>query len=169
MAVLTRVPSFDHGNGCTSTGNAMIPGTVTFRALEIIAAHMDIAISVRMKQLPGKVGMLHRLATTAVEVAFATRFSAGVPHFSGDRHQIHVRFGHTCRRRRFFISTRGIVADQAIDVSHVRKIEGVVFPTISGMARCAARLVGVDTGAEVVHCRGGFAVTNRLPMVHGIG
>ena len=87
----------------------------------------------------------------------------------GHGHQIHLGIGHAGRRGGFFVGPGGVVTHQAVDLGHVGKVEAGVFPSVSGVATGAARLVAGQTDAEIVGGQGGFAQLDRLSMVEGIG
>ena len=168
MTVLTGATSFRHRYGHTSTGDFMVSGAMALGTLEVIPAHMDIAIAIRMKQLPGKVGMFDGFSAAPVKMTDATAFSRGVAHVFSNLYQIHIRVGHPRPCRGFFIRPGGVVTHQAIDVAHIRKIKTVVFPAIACVTRCATSLVAYGANSEIVDGCCGFPVPNLLSVIHGI-
>jgi hypothetical protein len=58
----------------------MIACFMAFSTGKIISSHVNIAASVRLKKLPGHVGMLYGIPTSSVKVAGTASGTAGVPH-----------------------------------------------------------------------------------------
>ena len=62
-------------------------------------------------------------------------------------------FGYriTCASRIFFISSRLVVANQAIDVFRVVKIEILIFPTVTGVTTRTTRFIRTNADTEIVN------------------
>ena len=136
--------------------------------LDILFPHMDIAIAIRMKQLPGKVGMFDGFSAAPVKMTDATAFSRGVAHVFSNLYQIHPGVGHPHPCRGFFIGPGSVMTHQAIDVAHIRKIKTVVFPAIACVTRCATSLVAYGANSEIVEGCCGFPVPDLLSVIHSI-
>ncbi len=168
MTVLAGKGAFHYGHGRTAAGDFVIPGLVAFRALEVIAPHVDVTVSVRFQQLAGEIRMFHRFTSATVEMALPAGFSRGGAHVFGHGHQVHFGIRHAGAGGGFLVCAGGIVADQTIDVGLVCEIKRVVFPSVSGMTACATSLVADDAHSEIVDggCR--LAVPDLLSMFEGI-
>jgi hypothetical protein len=68
---------------------------------------------------------------------------------------------------KFFIGSGLLMADQAVDLGLVAEIEILVFPSITGMTRCATSLVAFDVNSEVVDGQPAFAEF-RVALAGGI-
>jgi hypothetical protein len=104
---------------------------VAFTALKVIASHVDVAASLRVKELPGKIRVLHGFTAAPVEMALPAGFPGGVPDVFGHMDQIHLGIGHAGGRRRLLVGPGGVVTDQAVDPGLVGEIKGVVLPAVS--------------------------------------
>ena len=94
--------------------------------------------------------MLDTIAATSEEVAGTAGITAGLADTLRNRFQIDIVIGVARVTRRFAISTRGIVTDQAINIFFSGKVKTLVFPAITDMARCTVRIVGLWRDAEVI-------------------
>jgi len=165
---LAAETAFGHRHRCASAGDFMIARAVAFRALEVVAAHMDIAASIGGKQLPGKFRMLDGLSSAAVEMAVTTCLAAGGAYALGHFDKVYFGVRHPGVGRRFCIGSGPIVADQAIDFCLVGKIKGFVSPSVSRVAACATSLVAVYAHSEIIYGCCGFAMVNVLGTVQGV-
>lgn len=168
VAVGARHAAFHHGNRRTAPGKFVVAGKVALRALEIEAAHVDITVAIRMQKLAREIGVFDGLATAAVEVTIPAGFAGSAAHTFGHRHQIHVGIGHAGGSWGFLVSTGAIMAHQAVDLGHIGKIEGGVFPSIAGVTTGATSLVADDADSEVVRGNGGFTKLDLLSVIQGL-
>ena len=93
--------------------------------------------------------------------------STGLADFFGNLDQIHRRVWHACGLEIFFVRSGGIVAHEAVDTALVAKVEGSVFPAITGMTARTAGPVAQNAYTEIVDGHGGLAQIYSLVLTQG--
>jgi hypothetical protein len=170
MTLHTGHRSFGHGYGRTPARNLVVPCFMTFGAVKIIAAHVNITVPIRFKKLPGHIGMFDGIPATAIKMTGTATGTAGVTDVLSHPFQIHLFDRETCSRRWrvFLIGSGCIMAHQAIHSGFVCKIKGRIFPAVSCMTGCATSLVADGADSEIVQGRGTLAMHDVLSMSGGI-
>jgi hypothetical protein len=96
---------------------------VTLGTLEIIAAHVHIALSAWPIQHLAHVTVLDRVATAAAEVTIAARLTAGSANMVGHVQQINLRSRHACTGWVLFVAAGGVVAHETVNPRLISEIE----------------------------------------------
>ena len=155
VAVFTGEIAFCGRYRKTTTGNHVVPGLVAILALKIHAfsvdSHMNVAGPFGFLYVCVHIAVFDRITAAAYKMAVgAAGGPAGPADILGHFDKIHVLFGKTRPRRRFFVSLCGVVTDQTVDSGHVREVEIFVFPSITDMTTGAPLPIAVEVDAEVV-------------------
>ena len=120
-----------HGNRRAAPGDFVVDGFVAFGALEIVPAHVDIAVAVGPVQVFRHVGVFDRIAATAAEMAVPAGLAAGIADIFGHHDQIHILGRHARSRGCLFVGARGVVTHEAVYTGLVREIETLVLPSVA--------------------------------------
>ena len=109
--------------GRTPSADFVVACIVALGTLKVQAPHMDIAIAFRIQQLARKIGMLDGFAATAVKMALAAGGPCGMPHILRHQFQINLLIRQSGPCGCFYIGSRGIVTDQAVDLGLVCEVK----------------------------------------------
>ena len=134
VAVTAGENALNYSNGTAAAGNLVIFCFVTLLATEIQTAHMKIIFPARFIKDVAHVGVFHSVGAATAEMTVTAGLAAGATHMLGHLDQIHLWIRHAGCLRRLFIGSGGVMTDQAVNLCHIGKIKGIVFPAVSGMA-----------------------------------
>lgn len=134
MTVPAGKNALDHGHGTAAAGDLMILCPVTLLAAEIQTAHMKIIFPTGFIKDAAHISMLHGIGAATAEMTVTTGLAAGAPHMLGHLDQIHLGIRQPGCLRRLFIGSGGVMTNQAVNLGHIGKIKGIVFPAVSGVA-----------------------------------
>ncbi len=130
-----------------------------------VERHVDVEVLGCRQEVWVQVSVFHSGTTTAIEVAGAAGFVAGLAHVLSDHrkvrrfpdHSVEVRrlIGGVSRcRGELLIGAGRVVAGDTVHVLFDREVERVVRPSVPGVATRTPWFVGLDPDAEVVDlCR----------------
>ena len=138
----------------------MLPGSVAGGAGEVesVSIHVDTHRCGRLHQRRVKVSMLGTVTRATVEVAGSACLAAGLTDAVGDLRQIYFlaivitqlfvvayrTLGTVLMELRKCIGSGRIVADQAVDLCLLGKVEVLVRPVVADMAKRAVLNVGLQ-------------------------
>jgi len=95
-----------------------------------------------------EISMLDRVAASPIEVASAAIGARRSSDALGNLQQVDPVGGQSAIG--LDVAAGTLMADQAVDVVRVAEVEGLVHPSVSGMAGGAGRPVALDADAEIV-------------------
>jgi hypothetical protein len=156
-----------HGRrGITAARHLVALGLVAGGAGEVVALGVHVHVEGLVGLIEGavQVSVLHRVATTTVEVAGATGLAAGLADLLGDRLEIDAAddlaraggklgvLGHRMAGETggLLVLAGGVVAHQTIDVLLGREIEVLVVKPVADVAARTGLVIGRHGGAEIV-------------------
>jgi hypothetical protein len=124
---------------------------VAFLAGKILPSHVDIKGGGWIQQGAAKVAMLDVVTATSIPVASAAIGSSGSSYIFSNFRQVNPFIGVSAFIVLFGIFSCGIMAYEAIDIGHIRKIKRFVLPSITGMTFGAPAPIGFNAHSVVVH------------------
>ena len=174
MTVLTREIALHSRCGKAAAGDHVISGFVARLAFKIhslfIRSHVNVTNAARLLQVGVHVTVFNRIAAASHKMAIgAAGGPAGSADILGNLYEIHFLIREPRFRRRFFIGFGGVVANKAIDLRHIRKIEAVILPSVTDMATGAPLPIAVYIDAKIVDGVMLFPQIRPFFMADGIG
>jgi len=173
VAILTGKVTFRSRYGHTATRDHVVASFVTILALEIHSlstdAHMNVKITGGLLEGRTHIAVFDGIAAPTKEMAVHAAGGPAWPsHVLGNFYQIHPFFGKACPGWCFLIGLSSVMADQAIDFSHISKIKVFIFPAVANVTAGAPGPVAAQIDAEIVDGEVAFPQISAFFMPHRI-
>ena len=126
----------------------MILRAMAVDTLQLVLSHVHVDPGLRKVHRSVQVAVLDGVSTSPLEMALSTIRTRRSSHTLGDRNQVDSFLRLT--RQSLLIGVGLIMADEAVHVGFHAKVEIVVGPAVTGMARRAFFHVRTRVNAEVV-------------------